>query len=70
MKKKWLSRIPKQCDICKGGISDSFVDGKVGAGGGWAIMCLSCHADWGNDLGIGRGQIYQKQGEEFIKIGG
>ena len=67
--KKWSSDPPKQCDICKGGIFNVFIDGKV-MRGGWAIMCPICHRVLGNGLGTGRGQAYKKVGKEFVKVAG
>lgn len=67
--KKWESSIPESCDICGEDIADEFVDG-VTRYGGWAIMCPICHSSIGNGLGMGKGQRYRKQGNEFIKIGG
>ncbi len=67
MTRKWLGSSPTQCDVCRGGIHSRFIDGKVDRGG-WAILCPLCHAKFGNGLGVGRGQAYEKVGEEWIKI--
>ena len=66
MTKKWLGTNPTQCDLCKGGILSHFIDGKVG-NGGWAILCPTCHMKFGNGLGIGLGQAYEKVGDDWVK---
>jgi len=66
-RKRWLSEMPKKCNICEGLLEDGFVDGKTNSSGCWAIMCLNCYEVYGTGLGLGLGQQYDKEG---FKIGG
>lgn len=72
--KKWLSPRPK-CDLCLStqncvNYPDEFVDGRIKGHSTWAIMCPECFELYGVGIGTGVGQLYKKQGEDFIKIGG
>ena len=66
--KKWLGTKPV-CDFCKTDITDKFVDGRTWEGP-WAIMCPKCFTQHGVGLGIGKGQGYEKQEVDFIKVSG
>lgn len=69
----WVGDQPTKCDLCEGSITDTFIDGRMGqvkGKGKWAIMCLECHKAEGQGLGQGKGQQYQKQDDEYIKIAG
>lgn len=66
---KWLSEPPKHCDMCNADISDTFIDGRT-VYGPWANMCPVCHSNIGCGFGIGRGQKYLKQNNEWIKVEG
>jgi len=58
------------CDICRGGITTQFVDGKT-MYGPWGILCLSCHKEKGLGLGTGRGQRYVLQEDgRWLKVEG
>jgi len=62
---------PEVCDVCKSPITDKFVDGSLRTYcGQWANVCIPCHEKHGSGLGTGRGQLYQRQGEDFVKIEG
>jgi hypothetical protein len=67
--KKWIGDAPTHCDICNREIHSSFIDGRVHRGS-WANMCNSCHPLVGVGLGLGKGQHYEKQGDEWIKVEG
>ncbi len=67
--KKWVGSEIEDCDICNKKIEKFFIDGNI-AGGGWAIMCRDCHRNLGVGLGIGRGQLYQRINDEWVKIDG
>ena len=59
----------KQCDIC-GTKANSYVDGKT-IYGPWANMCLRCFATKGIGIGLGRGQVYNKDANgQFVKVAG
>lgn len=55
--KKWMSSKPVKCDICRGALDKTFVDGATSMGP-WAIMCRNCHLEFGTGTGEGCGQIY------------
>ena len=58
---------PAKCDICRESLEGKeFVDGKTRMGP-WGVMCRDCHKEHGWGLGLGRGQLYDKDG---VKIGG
>ena len=57
---------PAQCDVCKANITEEFVDGMT-VYGPWANMCMSCFNIIGIGLGTGRGQLYRKHDDKFIK---
>ncbi len=61
---------PKACDLCKGEITNAFVDGKTVYAGSWANMCPKCHHKYGIGLGAGKGQRYEKVAEHFAKVEG
>lgn len=66
---KWMSEPPKQCDFCKQPITDGFVDGKT-VYGPWACMCPTCFFLEGIGIGEGKGQVYELQDNEYIKVAG
>lgn len=61
-RKRWMSKIPENCDLCKASLKDGFVDGRIEGRSSWAIMCLSCLKAFGAGLGTGFGQQYDKEG--------
>ncbi len=69
MKKYWFGKTPKKCDLCGRPITNNFVDGRTRQGP-FAIMCLLCHATAGVGLGLGKGQLFKKDQEGFVKIEG
>ena len=67
--KKWVGSVG-YCNLCHNPIVECFVDGTV-RNGGWATMCVECHAEYGLGLGMGRGQKYQKQEDgSWLKVEG
>ena len=67
-KKKWCSSIPECCNICSTPVTDRFIDGRIRTHGSWAIMCTTCHAQYGVGLGLGCGQLYVKDTDgTFVK---
>uniref|UniRef100_A0A6M3L6X0 Putative HNH endonuclease n=1 Tax=viral metagenome TaxID=1070528 RepID=A0A6M3L6X0_9ZZZZ len=68
-KKFWLGSEPK-CDFCGRTSMKKFIDGAT-AVGPWAMMCVACFNIYGRGLGLGKGQLYQKQKDSsWLKIGG
>lgn len=46
----WQGSPPVDCDICHRPLVGEFIDGKI-VGGGWCMMCTSCHGMHGTSLG-------------------
>jgi hypothetical protein len=70
--KKWLSPIPKECQICKHKFTehDVFIDGKsTQYFGQWALMCENCWNKTGYKLGFGYGQKYSHKDGRLLKGG-
>jgi hypothetical protein len=66
---EWVGDPPRQCDLCHAPIGDCFIDGKTDRQFfPWACMCPACHAKCGGQLGLGLGQMYQRQGDRFVKV--
>jgi len=65
--REWLGGTPDRCEISGEEITDRFVDGATKYGP-WAIMHPDTHATLGCGLGEGKGQMYQKVGDSWIKI--
>ncbi len=68
----WEGAVPTICDLCKRPrVGKRFIDGKTDLD--WrGIMCTSCHINYGNGLGAGKGQLYEyrRRGNCFVKIAG
>lgn len=65
----WIGEPPTHCQLCNTKIEDDFVDGRVG-GCGWSIMCSFCALAHGIGLGIGKGQLYTRINNGFVKVQG
>jgi hypothetical protein len=63
---KWLGKV-QNCDICGSALKTQFVDGKT-TFGPWGMLCPECHKKHGVGLGTGKGQLYEKQGNDWVKI--
>ena len=66
---KWLSPLPKGCDICGQPFGTHFIDGATIYSGLWALMCETCHAKVGKGLGCGKGQKYLTATKELVEGG-
>lgn len=69
MKKIWNGT--HHCDICGDYMPRLIIDGKT-VSGAWATMCARCFARFGIGIGVGAGQMYQRDSEtgEYVKIRG
>ena len=63
----WIGSKPDKCDLCADTITDVFIDGKT-VYGPWGILCPKCHKKFGMGLGLGRGQKYSREGQNWIKV--
>ena len=68
-KKIWQGSPPLECDICRGRIQGIFIDGATRSGP-WGCMCPECHRTQGRGIGQGQGQVYMKQGNDWVKSAG
>ena len=67
--KKWMGSPIEKCQLCEEQITARFVDGAT-LMGPWAIMCTPCHGKLGVGIGTGRGQLYQHEGTDWVKVAG
>jgi len=66
----WVGSVPDKCEVSGEPIDKVFIDGQTVFNGSWAIMCPKCHEKFGKGLGTGKGQKYEKQGEDYVKVEG
>lgn len=57
------------CDLCGSDVEELFVDGNT-IMGEWANMCQDCYSSQGQGIGWGIGQLYVKDGDNFLCIAG
>jgi len=69
MANKWLSGMPKFCDLCNKKLTKYFIDGATHKGY-WAIMCSPCHKEHGTGFGIGFGQRYRVSDGKRVRLKG
>lgn len=68
-KRYWMGDVPSKCQISGRPLVDRFVDGATLRG--WAILHPITHTEYGRGLGMGRGQLYEKQADgRWLKIDG
>ena len=69
-KRWWYGPAPEKCYICSQPISSVFIDGRIRFMQSWSIMCPTCFDSYGSGLGLGNGQMYNKQDNgHFLKVG-
>ena len=61
---------PMECCLCHCEFTNSkFVDGVIPhAGWKWGLMCTNCHDQYGLGIGPGKGQLFQKVEDIWVKI--
>jgi hypothetical protein len=71
-KKQYYRDAPSVCDLCKCSFEDDIfmVDGKVRDHTAWAHMCADCFSAYGTDIAWGQGQLYKKDGDRWLLVGG
>lgn len=68
--KFWAGKVNEVDDFGKP-ITNVFIDGKTSCGGSWGIMSQISHRRHGVGVGIGLGQVYEKQSDgRWLKVGG
>ena len=67
MEGKWLSPKPERCDLCGRKLRHTFYDAKI-PHGSWGILCVRCFVENGCSLGLGRGQLYNRN--TLLKMAG
>lgn len=68
-RKRWMSAMPTDCEVCGVRLETGFVNGriKVGSGSTWYIACIPCFTKFGIGLGLGKGQQYDKDGYKVAR---
>lgn len=71
-RQSYYMNAPDTCDICQYSLSDRkfMVDGEVRGTGAWANMCADCFVTFGTEIGPGSGQLYQKDPDGWLLVGG
>lgn len=70
LKIHWMGKAPVHCDVGGEPIATLFVDGRT-VMGPWGNMCMTCHKKFGSGVGVGKGQMYEKQRDgRWLKIQG
>lgn len=72
MLNKYYINPPEVCDICKFRLSSYkyMIDGKLEGSTAWANMCPDCFIHFGEAIGWGSGQLYLRQGNKWLLVGG
>lgn len=62
----------ERCDFCGKPFADEsyMVDGPTRPGGRWGCMCAGCYAVGRLPIGVGKGQLYRREGEVWRLVGG
>lgn len=63
---------PTNCDLCRKSFESEkyMIDGAVKGIGGWACMCEACFLGQGKSIGEGFGQLYIRDGQEWLGVAG
>lgn len=71
-RKIYYADAPDVCDICKFPLNNErfMVDGAVRGGFPWANMCADCFCAYGDKIGWGYGQLYQREADKWLLVGG
>jgi hypothetical protein len=69
---KYLVSNSEECDICGSLLSEEKykIDGKIKGLSPWANMCPDCFIFCGEGIKWGTGQLYLRQGQEWLLVGG
>ena len=65
----WESPIPEKCEICEKPIVYVFYDAKTKQGP-WASVCSECLVKYCRGMAQGKGQRYEKIGDQWVKTAG
>lgn len=62
----------ERCDFCAGPLAEAqyMIDGPIQLEGPWGCMCSDCYAVGRLPLGVGKGQLYRRDGEVWRMVGG
>ena len=70
MAKYWCGEVERCCQVCENPYNGVMYDASL-QGMGWANVCTLCFHSYGNGLGTGRAQRYEKQSDNrWLKTGG
>ena len=71
--KTYITDIDEECSICKCALIDQdyIADcAVVGGGGAWGYLCADCVVFSGAKIGWGSGQLYLREGDSWLLVGG
>jgi hypothetical protein len=63
---------PEKCDLCRRNIQHEtyMIDGGIPPSGAWGCVCAGCFSCRGMEIGLGKGQLYQKEGTGWRLVAG
>jgi hypothetical protein len=63
---------PERCDLCKRNIQSEkyMIDGAIPSMGGWGCVCAGCFSRERMEIGLGKGQLYEKEGVGWRLVAG
>ena len=69
--RRWHGPI-EHCDVCgKDFAQESYmIDGPVCRGGPWGNICTGCYSNSALPLGVGKGQLFRREGSVWSLVGG
>ncbi|MCV2882164.1 endonuclease NucS domain-containing protein [Actibacterium sp. XHP0104] len=69
--KRWAGELPV-CQLCDRPFSQCrlMIDGAVGQSGPWANYCAACFKEVGQGVGLGKGQLYARNGGTWFLVAG
>ena len=68
----WIGEVPPKCQLSGRKLTKRFVDGRIPGRSTWAIMHPDYFASIGGRVGMGNGQLYERQQDSgrWMKIEG
>ena len=68
----WAGSEASKCDICSRDLTSArfMIDGPAVANGPWACMCAICFDGGQEQIGLGKGQLYEREGARWRLIAG
>jgi hypothetical protein len=72
MRQVYFTPPPERCDLCKRNIQFEkyMIDGAIPPAGAWGCVCAGCFSRKAMEIGIGKGQLYEKEGSGWRLVAG